>query len=445
MPISDQETATIDNYVDSCLHNPFDPLSSRPRRRAAQQLQLKDIRRLVVALVKNDWDKEAETLLLACGQYDVIQGDSPRAMKTGFLPEDIWKDLPKKSPEPYQAVVAAAARGYRAISRIMGSSDAMIGVRMRTWNACFGESLYTALLSPAWIRDHNILVLGETGTGKELVARAVQQSCIGPDAKCPPHETINAAEYPETLVESELFGHVKGAATGLIKSRKGAIRSADGGTFFLDEIGDLPKATQVKLLRVIEYDKVRPLGSDRPVKVSVRYVTATHRNLRELVAGGDFRRDLYERIAGSIIEIPPLRERSEDIPTIGEAFIKQKESHGDNIDYGEVNGWLKSNHAATLPWRGNVRELHNVIRSRVLGLPQELQRAARFPDPKEPTTEAAEAIPEEIQAAKWPERKVVDWYARRVVARMEGNKTRAAAKLEVNRTTLRRRLRRIES
>jgi DNA-binding NtrC family response regulator len=209
--------------------------------------------------------------------------------------------------------------------------------------------------------ETRVCILGETGTGKELVARAIHE-------KSPRHEnafiTLNCAAVPAELIESELFGHEKGAFTGAAIRHLGKFEQADGGTLFLDEIGDMPVAMQAKLLRVLEEGEVERVGGDKPIKVNVRVLVATHRNLEELVKQNAFRRDLFHRIYVFPLALPPLRERPEDFPDLVAHFARQVAAQ---------NGWKEKVFAADAiaelrkyPWPGNVRELRNVVERLVL-------------------------------------------------------------------------------
>src|SRR5215467_6242579 len=168
--------------------------------------------------------------------------------------------------------------------------------------------------------ETRVCILGETGTGKELVARAIHERSPRKDA---PFVTLNCAAVPAELIESELFGHEKGAFTGAASRHTGKFEQAEGGTLFLDEIGDMPVAMQAKLLRVLEEGEVERVGGDKPVKVNVRVVVATHRNLEELVRQNAFRQDLFHRVYVFPIVLPPLRERLGDIPVLAQHFAKQ--------------------------------------------------------------------------------------------------------------------------
>jgi transcriptional regulator with PAS, ATPase and Fis domain len=174
-----------------------------------------------------------------------------------------------------------------------------------------------------------VLILGETGTGKELFAEAIR-SASNRSAK--PYITVNCGAIAPELANSELFGHVKGAFTGASSSRKGHFQEADGGTLFLDEVGDLPTDTQVRLLRVLQAKEVTPLGTSTSIKVDVRVIAATHRNLAAEVAAGRFREDLFHRLAVGILQLPPLREREGDIELLIDFFM-EKINHTNNWNY----------------------------------------------------------------------------------------------------------------
>jgi two-component system, NtrC family, nitrogen regulation response regulator NtrX len=209
--------------------------------------------------------------------------------------------------------------------------------------------------------ETRVCILGETGTGKELVARAIHD-------KSPRREnafvTLNCAAVPAELIESELFGHEKGAFTGATTKHLGKFEQADGGTLFLDEIGDMPVAMQAKLLRVLEEGEVERVGGDKPIRVSVRVLVATHRNLEDLVKQNAFRRDLFHRIYVFPLILPPLRERSEDFPALVEHFARQVAAQ---------NGWKEKifpedaiAEIRRYSWPGNIRELRNVVERLVL-------------------------------------------------------------------------------
>jgi len=209
--------------------------------------------------------------------------------------------------------------------------------------------------------ETRVCILGETGTGKELVARAIhEQSGRRENA----FVTLNCAAVPAELIESELFGHEKGAFTGAAAKHLGKFEQADGGTLFLDEIGDMPVAMQAKLLRVLEEGEVERVGGDRPIRVNVRVLVATHRNLEDLVKQNTFRRDLFHRIYVFPLLLPPLRERLEDFPLLVEHFARQVAAQNRWKEKIFANDAIDELRRYT--WPGNIRELRNVVERLVL-------------------------------------------------------------------------------
>jgi len=280
--------------------------------------------------------------------------------------------------------------------------------------------------------DATVLIRGESGTGKELIARALHYAsprAAGPLVK------VNCAALAESLLEAELFGHEKGAFTGAVASRKGRFELADGGSIFLDEIGDLPPHLQVKLLRVLQEREFERVGSSRPVKVDVRLLAATHRNLEALVRDGRFRDDLYYRINVVTIMLPPLRERREDLPPLIEHFLRTfAEKNGKT-----VRGVTREAREALLryDYPGNIRELENLMeravvltRDDVIGM-EDLPLTLEAPPPE--SGEGAGLI----AAVEGLERRMI----REALARAEGTQTRAAELLGISERVLRYKLR----
>lgn len=208
--------------------------------------------------------------------------------------------------------------------------------------------------------DARVLVTGQSGTGKEMLAKAIHRASPRHDK---PFVAINCSAMAENLLESELFGHVKGAFTGATRSHDGLFKSADGGTLLLDEIGDMPMRLQVKLLRVLQEHQVRPVGSTQPVQVDVRVISATHRNLQLMLSDGSFREDLFYRLNVVNIGLPKLDQRREDIPLLVSHFLQQiaSEAGQERKVYAPEAVEL----LVTAEWPGNIRQLYNVVRQNV--------------------------------------------------------------------------------
>ena len=252
-------------------------------------------------------------------------------------------------------------RKLRELTGIVGETDAVHQVLERV-----------VQIAPV---HSTVLVTGESGTGKELVARGIH--ALSP-RRHEPFIAVNVAALSQTLLESELFGHEKGAFTGAIDSRRGLFELADGGTIFLDEIGEMPLATQTKLLRVLEQREFHRVGGEKVIKVDVRIIAATNQDLRQLVAIGEFRRDLFFRLNVLSIELPPLRERRADIPLLVDAFVREVSERHDRRFPGissEAMEILKS-----YQWPGNIRELRNLVESMVVLAPGRIIRPEDIPD-----------------------------------------------------------------
>ncbi len=286
-----------------------------------------------------------------------------------------------------------------------------------------------ALIRQAAPGDASVFIIGESGTGKELVARALHYD--SPRAERP-FVPVNCAAVPAGLLESELFGHVKGAFTGAVAARRGLIREAEGGTLFLDEIGDMTPELQAKLLRVIEDRAVRPVGSDEAVSVDLRLIAATNKDLVVRIQEGLFREDLYYRLAVIPIHLPPLRERREDIPLLAGHFLSRAVAASGKA----IHGFTPEAMSALLrhPWPGNVRELENVVERAVtltagdqLGPEALLLNAALAPAPGALLAQAAgRPTLEELTAE----------YVALVLREVGGDKDRAAEILGISKRTL---------
>ncbi|MCL5126653.1 MAG: sigma-54 dependent transcriptional regulator, partial [Deltaproteobacteria bacterium] len=290
-----------------------------------------------------------------------------------------------------------------------------------------------AMVAPT---EASVLILGESGTGKELIANALHQGSSRSDKR---FIKINCAALPETLLESELFGHERGAFTGAVGRRPGRFELADGGTIFLDEIGEMTPSTQSKLLRVLQEREFEPLGSTKTVKVDIRVLSATNKDLIEEVKRGTFREDLFYRLNVVPIQLPPLRERKEDIPLLIEHFLKI---------YNEKNGRrLKGFHPRALDammrysWPGNIRELENVVERAVI-----LTRDEYVSLPELPGSIAqavGEPLPWRTHEGIHPGITIREVEKELILVTLEhndGNRTRSAAELGITRRTLQNKL-----
>jgi DNA-binding NtrC family response regulator len=280
--------------------------------------------------------------------------------------------------------------------------------------------------------DAPVLITGESGTGKELVARSLHQLSPRRDKA---FVAVNCAAFPETLLEAELFGHERGAFTGAVKKRDGRFKAADGGTLLLDEISEIPLPAQAKLLRVLQEGIVEPLGTNAAVPVDVRILSASNRNLKQLVVEGRFREDLYYRLNVLDISLPPLRERRSDVPLLVEAFLERFRKPGGSPTVSP-RAWAA---LAEYPFPGNVRELeHAIQRAVVLAQGKEIDLDHLPPDivGKSKPAPTAEAEPGSLRplaiAAKEFERE----YLLRALGLAEGRKARAAEFLGISRKNL---------
>jgi two-component system NtrC family response regulator len=281
------------------------------------------------------------------------------------------------------------------------------------------------------LRDSTVLIRGETGTGKELFAKAIHQNSRRKDQ---PFVTINCGAIPKDLLESELFGHAKGAFTGAFTPKRGKVETADGGTLFLDEIGELPLELQVKLLRLIQQGEVEKVGAMSPETVDVRIIAATHRNLKNLIEDGAFREDLYYRLAVIPLELPPLRERLEDVPELVQhLFLKAKQKH--DVDNLRLPPALVSRFCG-YRWPGNIRELENVIERLVVlsdGEEITLNDLPEFLRREKPDTEGLHLeLPAHGISLEAVEKELIE----KALQKFDWNHTKAAHFLDISRRTL---------
>ncbi|MFN2393762.1 MAG: sigma-54 interaction domain-containing protein, partial [Pyrinomonadaceae bacterium] len=319
----------------------------------------------------------------------------------------------------------------RSVSRdaIIGRSDKM-------------ENIFRLVERVAPARS-TVLITGESGTGKELVAKSIHESSPRADL---PFVAVNCSNIPSELLESELFGHTKGAFTGAVAAKKGLFEVADTGSIFLDEIGDLRPETQVRLLRVVQEREFTPLGDTTPIKVDVRIIAATNVDLKEAVRNGTFREDLYYRLSVVPIELPPLRDRREDILPLAQHFIHKYNSE----NLRQISENLSPNVLSLMEnyyYPGNVRELENIIERAVVIAPTDeitidcLRPEVRDPNLARDMIKDTEGSSEEVDISRGVNfydevRRFETDLIRRALDQTSGHQSRAARLLGLNATTL---------
>ncbi len=364
-------------------------------------------------------------VLMISGQADIPMAlEAVRLGAVDFLEKPV---SPEKLIASVKAalLVAEAARQRRAAADDLDRESPMVGE-----SATMKRLRNT--ISQVATADTTVLITGANGTGKELVAtRLVLES----PRRTRPFIKVNCPGIPETLFESELFGHVKGSFTGAVKDHAGKFALADGGTIFLDEIGDLPRACQAKLLRVLETGEIETLGSERHRRVDVRVVCATNRDLRRMVADGAFREDLYYRISVFLIDVPTLSARHDDIPTLAGAFLHRFDPTGSTRLSGDALAWL-----TVQPFPGNVRQLKNLIEricilypGQTVGIEQLRAQSAPAGETASPAIESILSLADQL--ARF-ERSVIE----DALSQAGGNISEAARILGVDRANLSRKI-----
>ena len=363
-------------------------------------------------------DQAIEAIKL--GAYDYISKP--------FKPEEVVLTI-RKADERERL-----RRENRELREIVNKDYGVNGIISRN------EEMLKVLATVKKLADYKttVLISGESGTGKELIAKALHYNGSRAHGS---FVAVNCGAIPENLLESELFGHVKGAFTDAVRSKKGLFEEADGGTLFLDEIGELPLHLQVKLLRVLQEDEIMRVGDTKPIKVNVRIVAATVKDLPREVKERMFREDLFYRLNVLTIHLPPLRERPEDIPTLTGHFLeKYRKRHG--VAVGVVTH-ESMNLLMDYHWPGNVRELENVVERCVLlsegraisasVLPSEIrERMAYVPSEKGQKVETIDGGFSIKMAARAMEEELI----RKALEKVGGNRTRAAHLLEISHRTL---------
>jgi len=285
--------------------------------------------------------------------------------------------------------------------------------------------------------DVTALILGETGTGKELVAKAIHYNS---SRQAKPFVVINCSALADTLLESELFGHERGAFTGAHRQRAGKFEEAEGGTVFLDEIGDVPPHIQTKLLRVLQENEIQRVGGNGTIRVDVRVVTATNRDLPAMIADGRFREDLYYRLNVFPIHLPPLRERLDDLPFLVDHFLKKHAP----LTHGRIRGISPTiiPSMMTYEWKGNVRELENLIKRAMIKTEGDTIHSIDVPQVGGAASEqspAAGSVPDDLPFKEYVQRTIraaETIFLRKLLDRHEGNITLVAQAMEVDRKTI---------
>jgi two-component system, NtrC family, response regulator HydG len=319
-------------------------------------LKMPDVGGLEVLAKAKELQPDAEVVLVT--GHGTIES-AVEAMQRGAF-NYLLKPLDLKQ---LRAVVENAARSQylrRANAELHRRLDERFGFEGVVGNSPQMHDIITRLqrIAPT---DATVLIQGETGTGKELVAKAIHQNS---PRKKRPFVPLNCAALSEHILESELFGHVRGSFTDASSDRQGKFEYADGGTLFLDEVGDMPIPTQIKLLRVLESGEITRVGSNEPIKVNVRIVSATNRDLEKAIAAGTFREDLYHRLKVVTIRLPRLVDRREDIPLLIDYFMKEHARRHQKTIRGISTGARRR--LLAYDWPGNVRQLRNVIESMVV-------------------------------------------------------------------------------
>ena len=411
-------SGSVDDALARLAHTHFDVVLTDLRMPGRDGLELLEHVRaqnpdIPVVVITGQATIDSAMEAIKGGAYDYLAKPPQLQMLGALLRRAIEKKHMAEEVRHLQREILKHAR----IEDIVGKSPQMLEV-------------YKTLQRVAESRT-SVLVLGESGTGKELVARKLHERSARRAEHFVP---VNVSAIPEGLLESELFGHVRGAFTGAVTARRGLFDEAHHGTLFLDEIGDLSPPLQAKLLRVIQEQRIKPVGGNEEHEVDVRLVCATHRDLEEMVRRGTLREDLYYRLNVVAIRLPPLRERRGDIPLLVRHFLRKHE-----LETGRTAPAVSRAAARLLEahaWPGNVRELENVIERAVLlsthGViaPDALPPSLHAAPPQEAAGGSSDALPTLDS--------VVEEHVRRVLQLTGGNRTRAARILGISRRTLHR-------
>jgi DNA-binding NtrC family response regulator len=419
------------------LSNPFRP-DVQQRKRVAQRegslpaggARLKDwkawfLQRIPTVLTEQDPETVALAVFVGVGA-EATPDEISRRIKQA----QAWFSGRVESSVPELACRSLHVRA--TLERLVGNSPQMREVRVQGWAAAFGENLQHALGLASLLQETPVLLLGETGTGKELLAQSLCAAAPGRwddknGWKPGPNDSLNLAALPEDLTLSALFGHKKGAFSGAGQNRTGVLERCHGGAVFLDEVADLPPSAQAALLRALQEGRVRRLGDDEDAPAALRLISATHHDLLARAHEGKFRLDLYHRLSSVILELPPLRERLDDVELLAESIITARVSPELRPVLKERFATFLDNSGRDYEWPGNVRELVAVVHALCLGLQPRLA-SARAP--------VHGAIPSQLLERCYTLEEAKRWYARHV---REGCTTmaEAAQRLGIDRGTLR--------
>jgi len=382
-----------------------------------------------ITLLKNIKKLTPETVVIVITAFGTVQ-NAVDAMKKGaydyvlkpFSPDEIdivvRRGLEHRELAIENRVLRAQIKDKYSFENIVGQNKHLLEIF---------DLIETAAQSKA-----TILLTGESGTGKELVAKAIH---FNSPRKDQPFIRVNCAALPDNLIESELFGHEKGAFTGAIAQTKGRFEIADGGTLLLDEISEMPYALQAKLLRVLQESEFERVGSGNPVKVDVRIVATSNQNLPEAVKNGNFREDLYYRLNVISIEVPPLRARPDDIPLLVEHFLQKFNEE----DMRQIQGIAEKslNLLMEYSWPGNIRELENLIHRAVVTCKEKVITSKNFPSYLSlgKTSDTSSVLSDPISLYELEKLAILN-----ALERYNGNRTKAAEDLGITTRTLRNKL-----
>ncbi len=437
----------IDDDLDTCnfLREIFEEQDWRVRTAQTAEAALAAVQRQSFDLIVSDINlNDALNGIALLKHFRQLSPTSQVILISGFGTLETAIEAVKEGafdfiskPFNVQEIIATARRALEA-NEEESASDKSLHTHGAMVSGLVGHSrqmieLYMEIARVAAYRS-TILIYGESGTGKELVARAIHTN--SPRTKLP-FVAVNCGALTETLLEAELFGHTRGSFTGAVADKKGLFEEAEGGTLFLDEIGETSPALQVKLLRALQESEVRRVGSTKSLKVDVRVIAATNRNLEEEVKTGRFREDLYYRLSVITLRVPPLRERQADIPLLALHFLQRScQETGKRVTLSEAA--LRT--LREYEWSGNVRELENTIEHAVLhtrgsviaeeDLPVRI-RAVRAETPA-PAAFAPANLFTDLPSLEEMERR----YLLFVLEAVQGNRTRAAEVLKIDRRTL---------